>query len=295
MKQIFQSLRSGKTYLEDVPVPGISPGNILVKTSRSLVSPGTERMLVEFGRAGLISKARQQPEKLNQVIEKLRRDGIFPTLEAVFSKLDEPLPLGYCNAGIVVQVGEKVQDFRVGDLVASNGPHAEYVSVPANLAAIVPPGLSHQEAAFTPIASVGLQAIRLCKPLLGETIVVYGLGLTGMLTAQLLIANGCNVIGIDIDLDRCGLAEQWGCKTIQSKPSVDPVKTVLEYTGGKGADGVIIAASAKKDNIVSSSARMSRKRGRIILAGVVDTLINRSDFYEKELAFLEKYNELLIP
>ena len=191
MKQIIQDIKSGRTVLEEVPVPQVRAGYVLVKTSRSLVSLGTERMLVEFGKANLIDKARQQPDKVEQVLDKIKTDGLQPTLEAVFNKLGQPLPLGYCNVGRVVAVGKGVAEFKVDDRVASNGNHAEFVCVPKNLVAKVPDDITDEEAAFTVIGSIGLQGIRLLNPQLGETVVVVGLGLIGLVAAQLLRANGC--------------------------------------------------------------------------------------------------------
>ena len=196
MKQIIQDIKSGRTVLEEVPVPQVRAGYVLVKTSRSLVSLGTERMLVEFGKANLIDKARQQPDKVKQVLDKIKTDGLQPTLEAVFNKLGQPLPLGYCNVGRVVAVGKGVAEFKVDDRVVSNGNHAEFVCVPKNLVAKVPDDITDEEAAFTVIGSIGLQGIRLLNPQLGETVVVVGLGLIGLVAAQLLRANGCKVIGV---------------------------------------------------------------------------------------------------
>lgn len=284
MKQLIQNLKTGETFLEKVPVPRPRPGQVLIKTTHSLVSLGTERMLVEFGRASLIQKARQQPDKVKQVLDKIKTEGLLPTLESVFKRLDEPLPLGYCNAGVVMETGDGVSEFNIGDRVASNGPHAEYINVPQNLAVKIPDIVSNEEAAFTVIGAIGLQGIRLCRPSLGETIVVIGLGLVGLITVQLLKANGCQVIGIDLDQSKLALAEQFGCFTINSKKS-DSVAAVMQQTVGIGADGVIITASAKTDEVISQSARMSRKRGRIILVGVVGLNLNRAEFYEKELTF----------
>jgi len=199
MKQIIQSFKSGETILEEVPAPKISAGCVLIRTTYSLVSLGTERMLVEFGRANLIQKARQQPDKVKQVLDKIKSDGLLPTLESVFKRLEEPLPLGYCNVGVVEAVGQGVSGFSVGDRVASNGKHAEYVNVPKNLVVRIPDNVSDEEAAFTVIGPIGLQGIRLCNPTCGETIVVIGLGLIGLLTAQVLIANGGQVIGMEIE------------------------------------------------------------------------------------------------
>ncbi len=285
MKQIIQSFKTGATILEEIPAPQVSSGSVLIQTTRSLVSVGTERMLIEFGKNNLIQKARQQPDKVKQVLEKIKSDGLLPTLEAVFNKLGQPLPLGYCNVGKVIEIGEKVTDFKIGDRVASNGQHAEYVNVPQNLVVHIPRNVSDDEAAFTVIGSIGLQGIRLCNPTFGETIVVTGLGLIGLLTAELLIANGCRVIGIDIDPNKITIAEKKGIICINPIDGTDSVKFVMEITGGTGADAVIITASAKTDDIISQSAQMSRKRGRIILIGVIDLHISRSEFYEKELSF----------
>ncbi len=285
MKQLIQNLKNGQTLLDEVPVPRLPDGSVLVQSRVSLVSAGTEKMLVEFSRASLLEKARLQPEKVKMVWEKIRSDGFLPTLEAVFSRLDQPLPLGYCNAGIVRAVGRDVHDLRVGDRVASNGPHAEMVAVPRHLAARIPDTVTDEEAAFTAIASIGLQSIRLLGPTLGETIVVTGLGLVGLLTAELLLLNGCRVIGIDPDVSRLDIAAAKGIITCNPAEGNDPVRFVADATAQAGADGVIIAASSRSDELLSQAARMSRKRGRIILSGVTGLQLNRADFYEKELTF----------
>ncbi len=285
MKQIIQSFKTGETVLEEVPAPKVKRGHVLIKTTRTLVSVGTERMLVEFGRASLLQKAMQQPERVKQVLGKIKTDGLKPTLDAVRNKLGQPLPLGYCNVGKVVAVGEGVPDFKTGDRVASNGAHAEFVCVPKNLCAHVPDGVTDEEAAFTVIGSIGLQGIRLCDPQLGETIVVVGLGLIGLITAELLVANGCRVIGIDLDERKIAIAQKKGIVTINPKAGGDVVKQVTELTDNIGADGVIITASAKGDELIAQAAKMSRKRGRIILVGVIGLNISRADFYEKELTF----------
>ncbi len=285
MKQIIQSFKTGETVLEEVPAPIVKKGCVLIKTTRTLVSVGTERMLVEFGRANLFQKARQQPDRVKQVLNKIKTEGLKPTLTAVFNKLGQPLPLGYCNVGRVIAVGEGVNDFVIGDRVASNGQHAEFVCVPKNLCAHIPDNVSDEEAAFTVIGSIGLQGMRLCDPQLGETIVVVGLGLIGLITAELLIANGCRVIGIDLDAHKIEIAKNKGIIAINPATGTDVVKFVTELTGNIGADGVIITASAKTNDIISDAAKMSRKKGRIILVGVVGLNISRADFYEKELTF----------
>jgi predicted dehydrogenase/threonine dehydrogenase-like Zn-dependent dehydrogenase len=284
MRQIIQSFKTGETLLEEIPAPQIKRGSVLIQTTRSLVSLGTERMLVEFGKSNLISKARQQPDKVKQVLDKIKTEGLVPTLEAVFNKLEQPLPLGYCNVGKVIAIGDGVSEFKVGDRVASNGNHAEFVCVPQNLVVHIPDNVSDDEGTFTVIGSIGLQGIRLASPTIGETFVVIGLGLIGLITAQLLIANGCAVIGVDLDDSKLSLAKKWGVIPFNPKDG-DIVKFVESFTNNIGADGVIITASSKGNEIISQSAKMSRKRGRIILVGVVGLDLSRADFYEKELTF----------
>ena len=285
MKQILQSFKTGLTELAHLPSPKAKPGQVLIQTTRSLVSLGTERMLVEFGKASLIQKARQQPDKVKMVLDKIKAEGLIPTIETVFNKLEQPLPLGYCNVGKVIEVGKGVTQYKVGDRVASNGEHAEFVSVPENLVAHIPDNVSDEEAVFTVIGSIGLQGIRLVNPTIGETIVVIGLGLIGLLTAEMLVANGCKVIGYDLDDKKVEIAKAKGIFAFNPLNGIDPVKSVLNGTDNIGADGVIITASAKSNEIISQAANMSRKRGRIILVGVVGLNISRAEFYEKELTF----------
>ena len=186
MKQVLQGLKDGRTELAEVPVPGPGRNQVLVRTTRSLISVGTERMLVEFGKAGWISKARQQPDKVRMVLEKVRTDGLLSTVEAVRNKLDQPLPLGYCNVGRVIETGSAVHGFVPGERVVSNGAHAEFVAVPVNLTARIPDAVPDDQAAFTVLGAIALQGIRLAEPTLGETVVVSGLGLIGLLGVQLL-------------------------------------------------------------------------------------------------------------
>jgi predicted dehydrogenase/threonine dehydrogenase-like Zn-dependent dehydrogenase len=285
MKQILQSFKTGVTELAELPAPKVKAGQVLIQTTRSLVSLGTERMLVEFGKASLIQKARQQPNKVKMVLDKIKSEGLMPTLEAVFSKLEQPLPLGYCNVGKVIDVGAGVTDFKVGDRVVSNGQHAEFVSVPKNLVAHIPDNISDEEAVFAVIGSIGLQGIRLAKPTLGETIVVVGLGLVGLLTAEMLVANGCNVIGYDLDDNKVAIANSKGITAFNPVKGNDPVNFVMNATNQVGADAVVITASAKNNAIIKDAANMSRKRGRIVLVGIIGLNISRPDFYEKELTF----------
>ncbi|MBX2997188.1 MAG: bi-domain-containing oxidoreductase [Caldilineaceae bacterium] len=285
MQQIIQNLKSGETELLDTPVPTCGPGQLLIASRRSLISAGTERMLVEFGQGNLIAKARAQPDKVRQVLDKIRTDGLLPTLETVFARLDQPLPLGYCNAGVVLAVGATVSGFNVGDRVVSNGPHAEIVAVPQNLCARIPDGVSDEHAAFTVLAAVGLQGIRLVNPTLGERVVVVGLGLLGLMTVQMLLANGCQVLGIDLDSQKCALARQLGAESVDLSSGADPVAAGMAFSEGRGVDAVLITASTKSSQPVHQAAQMSRKRGRIVLVGVTGLELNRADFYEKEPTF----------
>jgi len=285
MKQILQSLKTGATEVADVPCPKAGRGQLLIRTTRTLVSAGTERMLVDFGKAGLIGKARQQPDKVRQVIDKVRTDGLAPTLEAVFNKLDQPLPLGYCNVGRVIERGAGVSAFATGTRVVSNGRHAEAVAVPINLCAEVPDSVPDDDAAFTVLGAIALQGIRLVQPTLGEAVVVTGLGLIGLMTVQLLRAHGCRVLGIDLDVGKLRLAESFGAETVDLSAGADPVAAAAAFSRGRGADAVIITASTKSSEPVHQAALMSRKRGRIVLVGVTGLELSRADFYDKELTF----------
>lgn len=285
MKQILQSLKTGVTEVAEVPCPAAGRGQVLIRSTRTLISAGTERTLVEFGKAGLIEKARQQPDKVYLVLDKIRTDGLMLTLEAVFSKLDRPLPLGYCNVGVVMEAGQHVAGFSRGERVVSNGRHAEVVSVPMNLCVKVPKGVSDDAAAFAVVAAVGLQGIRLVGPTLGETVVVTGLGLIGLMTVQLLRAHGCRVLGIDFDADKLVLARQFGAETVDLAAGEDPVAAARSFSRERGVDAVIITAATKSNEPVHQAALMSRKRGRIVLVGVTGLELSRADFYEKELSF----------
>jgi predicted dehydrogenase/threonine dehydrogenase-like Zn-dependent dehydrogenase len=285
MRQIQQSLKTGKVEVTDVPVPAVRPGQLLIRTSYSLVSAGTERMLVEFGRAGWIQKARSQPDKVRQVVEKIRTDGLLSTVDAVRHKLDQPLSPGYCNVGVVQEVGSGVKGFEPGQRIVSNGPHAEFVCVAKNLCARVPDMVSDEHAAFTVLGAIALQGIRLAQPTLGEALVVAGLGLVGQLTVQLLRAHGCRVLGLDYDRSRLELAQRFGAEVVDLGVGSDPIAKASVFSRGRGVDGVIVTASTKTSEPVHQAAQMCRKRGRIVLVGVTGMELSRADFYEKELTF----------
>jgi len=285
MKQVLQNMSTGTTSVVESPAPQVSTNSLIVQTATTLISSGTERMLVDFGRSSYIDKARKQPEKVKMVLEKIQTDGLMTTIEAVQSKLAQPMPLGYCNVGTVAEVGSGVEAFKVGDRVVSNGPHADVVKVPKNLCALIPDAVDNESAAFVVLASIGLQGIRLAQPTLGEAFVVTGVGLIGLLTLQLLRAHGCRVLAIDFDESKLILARQYGAATCNPGRGEDPVTVGMAFSRGQGVDGVIITASTKSNDPIAQAARMSRKRGRIVLVGVTGLELNRVDFYEKELSF----------
>jgi predicted dehydrogenase/threonine dehydrogenase-like Zn-dependent dehydrogenase len=285
MKQIIQSLKTGIIEVADIPSPYPRPGEVLIGTRATLISAGTERMLVEFGKAGWIEKARQRPDKVRQVLEKIRTDGFLTTVQAIRNKLDEGIPLGYCHVGTVIAVGEGVTGFAVGDRVASNGKHAEVAAVSTMLCAKVPSVVSDEAAAFTIIGAIALEGLRLAQPTLGECVVVTGLGLIGLLTVQLLRAQGCRVLGIDLDPDRLALARRFGAEVVNVPVGEDPLTVAEAFSRGRGVDAVLITASTSSSEPVRQAAQMCRKRGRIILIGVAGLKLSRADFYEKELSF----------
>lgn len=283
MKQLLQSLKNGSTEVAEVPAPGAGLGHVLIRSHVSLVSAGTERMLVDFGKANLIQKARSQPDKVRMVLEKARTDGIAATYDAVRSKLDQPLALGYCNVGRVIE--SRFAGLTPGDRVVSNGKHAEVVAVPGNLCARIPDNVTDDAASFVVLAAIGLQGIRLAQPTLGECVVVTGLGLIGLLTVQMLRAHGCRVLGIDFDPVRLEMASRFGAEVVNPGAGEDVLARALAFSRGRGVDAVIITAATTSNEPVSQAARMCRKRGRIVLVGVVGLELNRAEFYEKELSF----------
>lgn len=285
MLQVLQSLKNGRIELTEVPAPKVASGCLLIRTRASLISSGTERMLIDFGRANWLNKARQQPDKVRQVLDKVRTDGLLPTVAAVRNKLDQPLALGYCNVGEVIAVGNGVSGFTVGDRVASNGKHAEIVSVPALLCSRIPDEVDDEAAAFTVVGAIALQGVRLAQPTLGESFVVFGLGLIGLLTVQLLVASGCRVLGIDLDPDKLVRASALGASTANLSAGEDPIAVAQLFSRGRGVDGVLLTLSTDGSEPVHQAAQMCRQRGRIVLVGVTGLELSRADFYEKELSF----------
>ena len=280
---LTQRLNNGLVELHEGASPQAGPSGVVVRSRASLISAGTERMLADFGRADLLSKVRRQPDRVAEVVTKVQTDGLAPTIDAIRSKLDTPIPLGYANAGIVTAVGPRVQGIRVGDLVATNGPHAEVVHVPSTLCAVAPVGVAAEHACFATVASVGLQGIRLANAQMGERFVVMGLGLIGLLTVQLLRAQGCAVLGIDIDERRMALARSFGAETAPAGDGA--VDAAASFSQGRGVDGVLVCATTKSNEPIDHAALMCRTRGRIVLVGVAPLQLDRALFYEKELSF----------
>ena len=276
MKQIYQNFNNGNLELHDTPRPNIKKDYVIIETINSLISRGTEKMLIDFGKSNLIAKAISQPDRVKEVLNKVSTEGIYSTFNKVHLKLNEPLLMGYCNVGYVIDSG--CNEFKIGDRVVSNGNHAEIVMVNKNLCSLIPKNVSNEEACFTVLSSIALNGIRLIKPEIGNTVVVYGLGLIGLITCQLLLSSGCNVIGIDIDNKLTSLASKYGVKTICSSKKNEKINYVNSLTHEFGADSVIITASSKKDNIINESAQLTRRKGSIVLIGVVDLKLNRDIF-----------------
>ena len=293
MKQLLQNISDGNAIVVDVPAPGVGRGEILVRVGASLVSAGTERMVVDFAEKNIVQKAFARPDLVRQVLNKASREGILSTFQAVRQRLDSDMALGYSNAGEVLEVGEEVTEFQVGDRVACAGggyaTHAEIVRIPRNLAAKIPSGgssraeIEFEEAAFTTVGSIGLQGLRLAHLQLGESVAVIGLGLIGLLVVQLARAAGCKVVGMDIDAERCRLAQRLGCdETATSAEQMRQVTT--ELTAGKGADAVLITAGTSSNSPVELAGDISRDRGRVVAVGAVGLQIPRKTYYEKELS-----------
>src|SRR5687767_1533842 len=286
MKQILQNNKTGRMAVMDVPTPVVQQGRVLVRAAASLISAGTERMAVEEGKKGLIERARERPELVRQVIEKAKNEGLVKTFNAVRSKLGSSTALGYSAAGIVLNVGDDVTEFRAGDRVACAGAgyasHAEVLSVPKNLCVRLPDTVSFDAGAFGTLGAIALQGVRLGEPTLGESVVVIGLGLLGQLTAQLLKASGCRVFGVDPDPARVKLAIDLGVDAA-AIISNDSGGNIIEWTRGRGADAVLITAAASSNEPIQLAGEISRLKGRVVAVGLVGLEIPRETFYEREL------------
>ena len=285
MKQILQSFKTGEMWLAEVPAPLCKGRGAVVRTCASFVSAGTERMLAEFAKKGLVGKALQMPDQVKKVIRKMKTEGIFATLEKVQAKLDKPIPLGYSSAGVVVEAGRD-SGFNVGDRVACGGAgfanHAEFDYVPRNLMVKIPDGVSFEDASCATVGSIALQGVRQCEVNLGETVAVIGLGLMGILAVQMLKASGCRVIGFDPNAGRCKLAEEMGCDRAVNDNFVGEC---MAFSGGFGVDAVLITAATHSDEPVTVAAEICRKKGRVVATGLVGMNLPRDQYYKKEVDF----------
>ncbi len=287
MKQLLQNLKNGKTTVVDVPVPTPRVGQALVRVSASLVSAGTERMVVEFAEKSLVGKARSRPDLVKQVMDKMQREGVLPTLQAAFNRLDQPMPLGYSSAGTIVALGPGMEGFSVGQRVACAGGgyavHAEYNLVPRNLLTPLPDGVDFDSAAFTTLGAIALHGFRLAEPQLAENVAVIGLGLLGLMTIQMAAAAGCRVFGIDTNLQRVELAHGFSVQAAQRDQAVE---AALAFTANRGFDSVIICADTTSNDPVELAGAIARDRAKIVATGAVGLTFPRKVYFEKELSFI---------
>ena len=287
MKQLLQNIKNGRTTIEDVPVPTPRDGMALVKTAASLVSAGTERMVVEFAEKSLVGKARSRPDLVKQILDKARREGLIPTMQAAFNRLDQPMALGYSSAGTIIALGRNMQGFKVGQRVACAGGgyavHAEYNVVPRNLLTLLPKNVDFESAAFTTLGAIALHGFRLAEPQLSENVAVIGLGLLGLLTIQLAFAAGCNVLGIDLDPKRIKLASSLGLQAIARAQAESASQA---FTANRGFDAIIICADTSSNDPVELAGVIARDKARVVATGSVGLNISRKIYYEKELAFI---------
>jgi predicted dehydrogenase/threonine dehydrogenase-like Zn-dependent dehydrogenase len=287
MKQLLQNISNGETLVVDVPIPQVRAGMALVRTHASLVSAGTERMLVEFGEKSLLGKALSRPDLVRQVADKARREGVLSTLESAFNRLDQPMPLGYSSSGVIEMLGDGLQGYKVGDKVACAGGgyavHAEYALVPHNLLALLPEQVDFESAAFTTLGAIALHGFRLSQAQLGETVGVIGLGLLGQLTVMLASAAGCQVFGVDLDQARVKLATQLGATAVQRSSAVE---AALAFSHGRGLDNILICADTPADDPVELAGEIARDRGHVVAIGAVGLSLPRKVYYTKELSFI---------
>lgn len=282
----MQTLRTGEVNVCDVPVPALNDNFILLRNCASVISAGTEKSKIDMGKKNLVQKALSRPDLARQVLNKIKTEGFSKTFQTVNTRLDAPSPLGYSCAGEVVAVGGLVEGIRPGDRVACGGAdlanHAELVSIPKNLVVKVPDGVPYEEAAFTTVGSIALQGVRLMQPLLGERFLVIGLGLLGQIAVQLLRANGCDVIGTDLNPDLVRLGEKWGMEGIL--PGSDPVEACRHFSQGHGVDGVLICAGTSSNQPIELAGEVCRDKGRVVVVGAVKMDIPREPYFKKEIS-----------
>jgi predicted dehydrogenase len=287
MKQLLQNMKTGKSRVEDVPVPSPREGQVLVKVEASLVSAGTERMVVEFAEKNLVGKARSRPDLVKQVVDKARREGLVNTAQAAFNRLDQPMALGYSSAGTIVALGSGMKSFKVGQRVACAGGgyavHAEYNVVPRNLLTLLPENVDFESAAFTTLGAIALHGFRLAEPQIGENVAIIGMGLLGLLAAQIATAAGCNVLGIDVDPARIALASSLGLKAVRREEAVD---SAVAFTANRDFDVILICADTPSNDPVELAGLIARDRARVVATGAVGLSFPRKVYYEKEISFI---------
>ena len=287
MKQLLQNIKTGKSTVEEVPVPTPREGQALVRVEASLVSAGTERMVVEFAEKSLVGKARSRPDLVRQVIDKARREGLLNTVQAAFNRLDQPMALGYSSAGTIVALGKGIQGFKVGQRVACAGGgfavHAEYNVVPRNLLTPLPKNVDFESAAFTTLGAIALHGYRLAEPQIGENVAIIGMGLLGLLVGQIASAAGCNVLGIDIDPARLKLASSLGIQAASRQKAVDSAQA---FTSNRGFDVVLICADTSSNDPIELAGVIARDRARVVATGAVGLSMPRKIYYEKEISFI---------
>ena len=287
MKQLLQNMKTGKTSVEDIPIPNPRTGQALVRVAASLVSAGTERMLVEFAEKSLLGKARSRPDLVKQVLDRMRREGVLVTLGAAFNRLDQPMPLGYSSAGTIVALGEKMEGFTVGQRVACAGGgyavHAEYNVVPRALLTLLPDSVDFESAAFTTLGAIALHGFRLAAPQLGENVAIIGMGLLGLLMGQIAVSAGCRVLGIDVNPQRIILAESLGLQAVVRDQAFESAQA---FSSNRGFDKVLICADTPSNDPVELAALIARDRANVIATGAVGLTFPRKIYYEKELSFI---------
>ena len=287
MKQIFENLKNGEIEMLDVPVPNVGSGKILVKNYYSLISSGTERSMLKFGEKGLLAKAKSRPDLVKQVLEKVKSEGLLTTYKKAMHKLEDFLPLGYSSAGEVIEVGNGIDEFHKGDLVACAGggyaTHSEYVAIPKNLTVKIPQGVSPEEASFATLGSIAMQGVRQSGAVVGDTAAVIGLGLVGLLTIQILKSAGCKVIGMDVNPNKKEIAEKLGVDLFVSLSDGKPVGEIMEFTNGRGVDVVLMTASTQSNAPVELTPKIIRDRGTFVIVGVSKIDIPRTPYYKKEI------------
>lgn len=289
MKQVIQSYKTGEIALSDVPMPACKAGGLLVKNVNSLISIGTEKMMIDIAKKNIVGKALARPDLVKRLIDKAKKEGILNVLQEARNRLDEPVALGYSSSGVVLEVGAGVSEFKIGDRVACVGAgfasHAEVVWIPENLCIKLPANVSYEEAAFVMLGGIAMEGIRQAELTFGENVTVIGLGLLGLITVQILNAYGCEVIGVDIDESKIAMAKNFGLRLGLVSGQDDIAAAIENQTKGFGTDAVIITAASHDNSTIDLAEKIARKKGKIVLVGVTEINLSRKAFWEKELSF----------